>query len=425
MAKPKILVLGNDEIKANIIEAGFEICDPLEKDCDYSAIIIDINSSSFDKQFISNIGKSGPMRVLTFAWANNNQNKMEYNNIIQMGFDGVFYENTPIEYIKTRLNSSYRIRTMAHEAKLRFKTLEAFEPKRFEIDTKNEKPYRILLYGQPCPFILKLNAIFDSLNILTISALSSFTAFEFLHRGNFDAIIIIAQDDKVGVSSFCSGLRRNSRLYHLPCFVFGNENFDRLEDLIQKGATDIAYIGLEDELAIARLMTLIDEKRRREQIAIHFAMTKTSKVADSMTGLYSDKYFIAHCNQLYRDGIKTNDFFALGFIKIIPYNNGQLDLDEVDQAKVLNQTGSMISRLVRTEDSACRFDKDTFALILPNTNNQEASIALNRICAVLETSAFSTKDNSSCMVLTKKWHIGINEKNNPIDAIDSARIAMN
>lgn len=427
MAKPKILVLGGEEAKAAIHSAGFETCDPYDSQSNYSAIIIDLTSphSNFATDIIAKIGKISPMRILTFAWIDENQTIENYKNAINMGFDGVFCESTPIEYIKARLLSANRIRTMANEAKLRFKTLETLEPKRFELDMKNDKPVRVLIFGQPCPFVLKLTSFLDSLNILAVSSISSFTAFDFLHRGNFDAIIIIGQDDRNGVSSFCSGLRRNSRLFHLPCLVFANENFDNLEDLINRGATDIAYIGLEDELAIARLMTLIDEKRRREQLAISFAMTRTSKVADSATGLYSEQYFTTHINQLYRNGITNGTYFALGFIKIIPHNNGIIDLNELDYKKVFNQTGSMISRLIRTEDSACRFGEEIFAIIFPSADNQEASIALNRICAVLETSAFSVSDNSSCMVLTKKWHIAINENDNIANLLENARTNMN
>ena len=293
---------------------------------------------------------------------------------------------------------------MASEAKIRFHTLESLEPRRFDVDIKDDKPLRVLIYGQPSPFSLKITTMLDSLNILSVASISSFTAFDYLHRGNFDAIIIIAQDDRSGVTSFCSGLRRNSRLYHLPCLVFANQDFDNLEDLMQKGASDVSYMGLNDELTIARLLTLIDEKRRREKLAISFAMTRTSKVADAATGLYNELFFKTHINELMLNAQRNNVYFSLGFVSVSPNNNGKLDLSIAQMRKILSQTGSMISRLIRTEDSACSLEGDIFAIIFHSTNAQEALIALNRICAVIETSAFNTSDNQSCMVITNKWH---------------------
>lgn len=404
MAKPKILVLADEIAKQAVINAGYDTID-INQNAEYLAILIDMdgNHSQFAQDIIDKLGDNTNTRLLTFAWLHDNPSHETYQKMIEIGFDGVFTSATPTKFISARLDAAIRIKIMAKEAQIRSQSIEVYEPKRFVFDKIDKKPFRVLLYGEPGPFSLKITSILDKLGINVIASLSSFTAFDFLHRGNFDAIIVVAKDDKNGIGAFCNGLRRNSRLYHLPCVVFANEDFDNLEELIERGASDVNYIGIEDELAVARLMSLIDEKRRREQLAIAFAMTKTAKVADSGTGLYNSDFFATHFLNSIHHMRRSKQSLSIGFLRIVPNFNDEKANNFQTLRRVLTQAGSMIARLIRVEDSAFKTDTLDFAIMFPSADAVAANNAINRICAVIETSAFSIGPDEAVSVITNKY----------------------
>jgi two-component system, cell cycle response regulator PopA len=404
MVKPKILIIGDEAARLYMQEAGYETIG-LDQPPEHLAILIDMDSeqSQFAGDIISRLGDKSPTRILTFAWYENSPNREQYQKLIKMGFDGIFTNSTPIKYVNTRLESAMRIKAMAEESAIRNLSIKSFEPRRFEMENQPKKPIRVLIYGSPGPFTLQLTKILEEMGVAGIGSFSSFMAFDYLHRGNFDAIIIVARDDKAGVSAFCTGLRRNSRLYHLPCFVFANEDMDNIEDLLARGASDVNYIGIDDELAIARLLTLIDEKRRREQLAISFAMTKTAKVADSATGLYNSDFFKTHFSNSQRHFGRLKQPLCLGFLRITPNVADISTINLNAMRRILIQAGSMIGRLIRVEDSAYRFDNVDFVIMFPATDANDANVAMNRVRAVLESSAFSLGMNEAVTIIAKTY----------------------
>ncbi len=396
--KPIILTLGDEEIAQMVRNIGFEVFDSNASNSFYSAIIVDTRAPFKEKslEIIKHVRVHENSKILVFAFTDEHIGAQLYRSLIDMGFDGCFDQSTPSEIIYTRLASSIRIKNMQDEAKIRFNTLKTLDPDTFEYAPTNPKPIRVLLYGRPGPQSLEVSALLDSLNINYIAAMTSFMAFEYLHRGQFDGIILLAENDAKAASGFISGLRRNSRLYHIPCSVFMNEDFGDSADILKTGASDANFFGINNELAIARFLTLIDEQRRRESLSIAFAMTRTVKVADTLTGLYNRDFFFKHLDALIKNIGINNQSLSIGLIKVSPPNN--LKPEEI--RRVITQTGSMVARLIRTEDTAARLDDNVFAIACPATSEFECKIALHRIAAVLETSAYDAGDKKPIMITT-------------------------
>ncbi len=397
--KPIILTLGEEDLVHFVKNAGFEVCDANAPNSYYSAILIDTRENYKTKaiEVIKHVRKHENSRILVFAFTDENIDVLEYENLFTMGFDGCFDPSTPIELVKTRLGSSLRIKNMQDEAKIRFVTLKAIDSDTFEYAPKNPKPIRVLIYGRPGPQSLEITALLENLNINYVAAMTSFMAFEYLHRGQFDGVIMLGDDDSKGAIAFISGLRRNSRLYHLPCTVFINQDFGDTAQVLKLGASDINFFGLNSELAIARFLTLIDEQRRRESLNIAFAMTKTVKVADTLTGLYNRDFFFAHLKALLKQISADSQNLAIGFIEVKRPDG----ITEESYRKIITQTGSMISRLVRTEDTAARLENGFFAILCPVTSEFECKVALHRISAVLETSAYDAGDKKPVSITTR------------------------
>lgn len=66
----------------------------------------------------------------------------------------------------------------------------------------------------------------------------------------------------------------------------------------------------------------------------------------------------------------------------------------------------MVSRLIRTEDTAARLSPDVFALALPATHGPAGRIAADRIAAVIGCTAFDATDRSPFVV---EFEVGVAE----------------
>ena len=68
----------------------------------------------------------------------------------------------------------------------------------------------------------------------------------------------------------------------------------------------------------------------------------------------------------------------------------------------------MVSRLIRTEDTAARLSSEVFALALPGTTEAQARIAAQRIVAVIGCTAFEAGPGRSPFVV--EFELGVAEQ---------------
>lgn len=390
MSKPVILIIGAEDIFNTIAKAGFTTTDKIADAPVNRAIIIDLRNIDIIEaqgllEDLRNVKSQKHLQI--YGWTEPNASLTQYE---AFKFDGLLNEETPISYIKARLEAASRIAAMSREAMTRFATLAQFGAQPKPSYNAHQIPPKILIYGAPGPDNMRITAILDHLGILCVAAFSSFSAFEYLHNGGFDAVIVFAHDDKAGAISFCSALRRNSRLFHIPCLLLVNADFGNFEDAITKGATDVDFIGIAEENSIIRLMTHIDEKRRRDALKMTFRLAKSDKAIDRASGLYNFEFFKSHLNALINEAATYHEQVCIIEITIhvVPQHNPNLEIPDDKRVSVINQVGSMVSRLVRTEDTAARISMNRFAIILPFADKITAFNAGQRICAVLESSAF-------------------------------------
>ncbi len=387
MAKPHILVLASDDATLALTAAGFSIAGADDVRRQTAAIVIDTRGDAGGKA--GDLARSikaalGPRAGLFLAWSDNSS---AYD---ASAFDGSLDCNTTPVALAARLNSSLRIAVMADEARLRFKSLAKFggAPKPPSLNMASAP--RILVFGVPGPDMLRFMAALESRGAQAIASFTSFTAFDYLHDGDFDGVAIIAHDDMSASLGFCAAMRRNARLFHMPCLVLGSPDFARPEDVIAKGATDFAISGDDDETSAERLLDFVDEKRSRDALALAFAAARAPAAMDQGTGLYAPEFFASHLDALAARAHETDRPLSVAYVTIAPdpvttaLANGR-GLD-----RIVGQAGAMLARLVRAEDVAARINRTTFAVAFPASDEDASDIAARRIGAVLECTAFDS-----------------------------------
>jgi two-component system cell cycle response regulator PopA len=395
MAQPQILVLANNDAAIALTAAGFAIAGDDEVRRQTAAIVIDTRGSAGAKA--GDLARSikaalGPRAGVFLAWSDSSS---EYDF---GAFDGVLDANTPSNALAARLNSSLRMAVMADEAALRFKSLAKFGGGLRQPKLKKTTIPRILVFGAPSPDLLRFSAALESLGAQAIASFTSFTAFDYLHDGDFDGVAVLAQDDMSASLGFCATMRRNARLFHMPCLVLGAPSFTRPEEAIAKGATDFAVSGEDDEACAERLLTLVEEKRTRDALALTFAAAQTPAAMDLGTGLYGPAFFSSHLEALVARAHETDRPLSLTLVRLVSDPILMTLTDRRGLDSIIGQAGGMMARLVRAEDVAARIDWTTFSVAFPSSDEEAANIAAHRIAAVLECTAFdvsSTPHSSS------------------------------
>lgn len=391
MPKPQVLVLAGPDAMDAVAAAGFALAGDDTQRRQTAAIVIEARGEARSRApaLMRSIRAAlGPRAGLFFAWTGTGE--MDPPE----GFDGTFPADTPPSFIAARLGSAIRIAVMGDEAQLRFETLSRFGGARIPPVSVSRDAPRVLLHGPPGPEAMAMAATLEAMGAHTVAALTSFSAFDYLHESPFDAVVVIARDDRGGALSFCAALRRNARLFHLPCLIAGSPDFDDPGAVISRGASDFCIAGQEDEAAALRLLSLADEKRRREALALAFAAARAPAAMDPGTGLYGREFFAEHLARLAHRAGETDRPLSVAVARLVP----QQPVAPRDLDRLVGQSGAMLGRLVRAEDVAARLDRTTYAVAFPASDAAAARVAAERIAAVLECTAFDGADRAAVTV---------------------------
>ncbi|GIU67296.1 diguanylate cyclase domain-containing protein [Candidatus Phycosocius spiralis] len=388
MAKPNILVLADEDASLALAQAGFAIAgDDMERR-QTAAIVIDTRGDHGARagDLVRSLKSAlGPRAGLFMAWSDGS------SDFETQAFDGVLDATATPHALSARLGSTLRIAVMADEAKLRFNTLARFGGSALPPVISAKTIPRILLFGQPGPDLLRFSAVLVELGAEHVAAFTSFTAFDYLHDSEFDAVVILAGDDRQLALSFCAAMRRNARMFHLPCLILGSPDFDNPDEAIELGATDYGVAGDNDVAACDRLLTYIDEKRSRDALNLAFAAARSPAAIEASTGLYSSAFFSDHLESLTRRAHETDRPLSVCVAQVAVKAHDDMLISDQAMERLIAQAGSMLARLVRTEDIAARLDGCTFGVAFPSSDMEAATIAATRIAAVLECTAFDVQ----------------------------------
>ena len=112
-------------------------------------------------------------------------------------------------------------------------------------------PLRVLAAGVAERRFLALSNALTASGVEVVAAPTPYTAFDYLHESPFDAAVLWGAKDHAPALSIPSGMKRNTRLYHIPLMLYlrgGSEM--SLDELFNRGFSDVATADTrEDETA--------------------------------------------------------------------------------------------------------------------------------------------------------------------------------
>lgn len=263
----------------------------------------------------------------------------------------------------------------------------------------DDTPLRVLAAGVADRRFLALSNALTSAGVEVIAAPTPYTAFDYLHESTFDAAVLWGADDHAPALSIASGMKRNTRLYHIPLMLYlRGKNEISLSELFNRGFADVASADTPEMETAERILSLARAHRRHLTIRKALDSVRSLEIMDPATGLFTPELFAAHLGRVAEASRARKRPLSVCVLRVRETEavtwarqGGWLD-------RAMPQIGAMVSRLVRVEDTPVRLAKEVFALALPATHGEEARLAAERIAAVIGCTAFDAGADRSPFV---------------------------
>ncbi|ALL13426.1 diguanylate cyclase domain-containing protein [Caulobacter henricii] len=306
-----------------------------------------------------------------------------------------------------RLESLVRTAVAEEEFELRLETF-GDRGRRMDLPEPQPSPFRILAVGEPAPQFLALSNALKRSGAEVVGAFTAYTAFDYLHERAFDSVVLWAGDNQQEALSIAAGMRRNTRLFHIPAMLYLQaESYVTMSEAFHRGVSDVASPETPEVETARRVIELARNYRRGESIRGALEKARSSGLMDAATGLFTRDLFAAHLARLTAAARERSRPLSICVLRVADKpdtlwarQNGWLD-------RAIPQIGSMVGRLVRVEDTAARLAPEVFALALPATNLNAARAAAERIAAVIGCTAFDAGEDRPPFVC--EFDIGVSQ----------------
>ncbi|MGN6365271.1 GGDEF domain-containing protein [Asticcacaulis taihuensis] len=373
--------LGLRTISATEVEAG---CMALT-DMPVEAVIIHETGSNEWPDAVSQLRAAAwPRRIPVIMMRNDDQHQ------VPDGWDMVLTRDAHPQQILVSVEHLIRACVAEEEYDTRRETFNVdLQP--LDVILQNQEPLAVLSIGQPDPEYLAITHSLREQGVEVTAALSSYSAFDYLHDKTFDAVLLWGGAQPAESLSIAAGMRRNTRLYHTPVLLRLNRLIELdVGDAFMRGANDIANPSARVAEVTDRLVRLARTHRRQLTIRKTLEAMRHNAQMDKGTGLFGRDLFAAHLARLSKAAGARHRTLSICVLKIAETpevtrarSRGMLD-------KAVPQIGSMVARLVRAEDTAGRLSNDVFAIALPATSAISAHNVGERISAVVSCTAFDS-----------------------------------
>lgn len=301
-------------------------------------------------------------------------------------FDAILREPVHALQIAARLQTILRLAVMEDEVRLRAQTLAL---RGAEVDVASVRgdfrPPQVLFVGEPTPYYLGLEAALRAGGGEVTAAFTSFTAFDYLHERDFDAVILNAVKAREPAFTIAAALRRNTRLFHLPALLFvETASFEEEEEAFARGVSDLLAAGAPPADLARRVVTLVRERQRREAVKSAFARARAPGANDPATGLASAEFFLDHLDNMIKRAAALERSLSLVILRA----KAPVATRKEAREDAFRQLGSMVRHLVRTEDLPARIEPGVFVVAMPAADPASATEAAKRLAAIAECTAF-------------------------------------
>ena len=129
-----------------------------------------------------------------------------------------------------------------------------------------------------------------------------------------------------------------------------------------------------------------------------FEYTYKLATTDGLTELFNHRFFQEQMKLCIDDCRRYNRNFSLIMIDIDFFKKFNDTYGHQSGDAVLKQVANILKRNSRTSDIVCRYGGEEMAIILTNTNKEEAIITANKVCLAVRNNKFTLANNEKVNV---------------------------
>ena len=330
-------------------------------------------------------------------------------------FDSVLFAPVHSSQIANRVDSMIRLSEMEAEILRRIETLRDDFGQDVSLNSDDlTRPFRILFIGKASPgFMIVINALQEK-NVETVAAFTSFSAFDYLHDRQFDAVVMNAIAQPEPALTISETMRKNSKLYHVPTlFLVEAEEFQYTDAAYEHGARDLVPVDAELDEISGRILELANYHRIHEELKDTFGSLGGPECLDEESGVFNAAFFGAHMQRVSDDCYKKGQ--SLSVLAIKPEIIDGEDIASIFVNAGIVKIGAMLKNIVRMQDIVARFDGNAFLLAFPGADENVVTGILDRVENLVSSVAFDAgkKDRST---ITFKLQSAIAEQNSIEDS---------
>jgi len=104
-----------------------------------------------------------------------------------------------------------------------------------------------------------------------------------------------------------------------------------------------------------------------------------SVLLDPQVGLFQLSYFKERLSENFKRALRYNHPLTVAALRVVNYDDFAATKGRAAAADMLRQFARCLRENIRDVDIPARYDKDTFVLLLPETDEKGADVALDRI----------------------------------------------
>ncbi|WP_321493060.1 diguanylate cyclase [uncultured Desulfobacter sp.] len=164
------------------------------------------------------------------------------------------------------------------------------------------------------------------------------------------------------------------------------------EEAINAGASDFIFKPFrfeELDLRIRRMLREAAFKKERDKLLEDM---KQLAITDGLTGLFNSRQFFHQIKQEIKRFQRYSRDLSLLLLDIDFFKAYNDTWGHLEGDRVLMSMGMIIASCLRSMDSAYRYGGEEFAVLLPETELQEACVVGNRIKENVEKAVFTPED---------------------------------
>lgn len=409
----RVLIVGNEADAETRLSSRLRLCG-----CDCEAVEVGASRQGQQKtqrsdvvilNLLSELGKRSPTEFIEYARILRRRPDGPTLPVLMLGgsdpvhtqialdaaansdIDDVMLSPVSDLQIVERIRSLMRLNTMHEELVRRLNTSA-----RYGVDAPTKVPGAVAAVKDAHVLVVGASASYATIegalsgDATLVGALSSSTALDYLERDRFEIIIIDVADDPTDAMAFVDACRANTQLFNTPIILLANSGvIPETSPVFMSGVTDhMAKPPNPDELRV-RVQALVREVRFRDSLRQVYADARHMATSDALTGLYTRGFALEHMKSLIAAANDRGTKFTVAHGEIRNLNEINLLHGYAIGDRIIRQIGEVLGLLTRGEDLSVRYGGGRFLILLPDTNPESASQAINRILGVINHTEFT------------------------------------